>query len=113
MASKANFIANIEGEASGSKVVRATWELPDPILGVTVAALASGDNLIVWPTGATVCLVVPPVTETETIVLKGLTGDQGFPVSSTFPFVVTKSIAVSIRINSTGTTTQVWTFNFM
>jgi len=47
--------------------------------------LASGSNAITPPVGAKVCIFVPPSANTQTITLKGVTGDTGVPLSKTQP----------------------------
>lgn len=64
-----------------------------------IVTLASGANTITPPTGGstpTACTIIPPSTNTDTIILKGVTGDTGVSLHKTDP--------TSIGLNSpTGT----------
>ncbi len=58
---------------------------------ITVHTLASGANTITLPTGGTVpaaATIVPPSGNTETITLKGVTGDTGIVLHKTDPCTV-------------------------
>ena len=61
-----------------------------------IPTLAAGANTITPPTGATACTIVPPTGNTETITLKGVTGDTGVVLHKTDP--------TSIGINSASDT---------
>jgi len=55
---------------------------------VTDIVLASGANTITVPAGSTAMVIVPPTTNTQTLTLKGVTGDTGVPLSPTQPSVI-------------------------
>ena len=70
---------------------------------VEIKTLASGANTITPPTGGSTPVsvtCVPPAGNTQTITLKGVTGDTGFLMHLTDPFTLTLA---------TGTTTFVLT----
>jgi hypothetical protein len=59
---------------------------------ITLHTLASGANTITLPTGGSVpvaATIVPPVSNTNTLTLKGVTGDTGVGLHLTDPAVVT------------------------
>ena len=56
-------------------------------LATTVVSLASGANTITVPTGFTPSgvVMIPPSTNTQSLTLKGVTGDTGIAVSPNEP----------------------------
>lgn len=50
--------------------------------------LASGNNTIAIASGGLAILFIPPTANTQTIILKGNTGDTGIPLSKTEPSYV-------------------------
>ena len=54
-----------------------------PINAITKVALASGLNTISIPTGTSLIIVQLPVGNTQTVTLKGVTGDTGIPLLKT------------------------------
>ena len=55
--------------------------------------LASGDNTIAIPVGGLAMLFIPPVANSDTITLKGVTGDTGIPLSKTEPSYISLDAA--------------------
>lgn len=47
--------------------------------------LAAGANTITVPSGATGVTIIPPSGNTQTLILKGVTGDTGVSLSKTAP----------------------------
>jgi hypothetical protein len=54
-----------------------------PIGEVLLIALASGANTINIPAGSTFMIIQPPASNTQTLRLKGVTGDTGIGVHKT------------------------------
>ena len=54
----------------------------------TNVALASGANTITVPAGATGVIIIPPSANTQTLILKGVTGDTGVGISPTQPTLI-------------------------
>lgn len=77
----------LSGHPEGSRVVALSWSITAGLSTVQVG-LASGANTITVPTGATLVILVPPTTNTETVTLKGVTGDTGRQISKTRPTVL-------------------------
>ena len=61
----------VTGQATGPKELYAEWDLAAAVVDVQTVALASGDNTITVPTGATVILFSPPTTNVEVLKIKG------------------------------------------
>ena len=77
----------LTGHPEGSRTVALEWDITAGLSAVTVG-LASGANTITVPTGCTLVIIVPPTTNTETITLKGVTGDTGRQISKTKPTIL-------------------------
>jgi len=59
---------------------------------IQILTLASGDNTITLPTGGSVvkaATIIPPVGNSQTLTLKGITGDTGLVLSLTEPMTLT------------------------
>lgn len=52
---------------------------------IQVYELTTGANTITVPDGATGATIIPPSTNTETITLKGISGDTGIALALTSP----------------------------
>ena len=94
------FIAEILGNLSGTKIINAPWTVATPIAHTVDSALASGDNTITWPTGASGVVIVPSTNETATLTLKGAGGDTGVEISSVNPIVLTKGSSATFIVNA-------------
>lgn len=55
-------------------------QVVNPINQILALALASGLNTINIPSGTTFILVVLPTGNTQSVTLKGVTGDTGIPI---------------------------------
>lgn len=82
-----NLTGTLAGHPEGTRQVALSWVITAGLSSVQVG-LASGANTITVPTGCTLVLLVPPPTNTETITLKGVTGDTGRQISKTRPTVL-------------------------
>ncbi len=113
MPTTAKLVADIDIVQSGSRVIEALWTIGTPIVDVQAIRLASGDNTITWPDGATLCIAVPPPTETVTITLKGVGGDTGIEVASAEAFVISKGTPASFIINAGALGVIAWQLHFI
>lgn len=59
----------------------------------TEITLASGANTITVPSWAAMVIIVPPSNNTQTLTLKGVTGDTGVPISETAPTLLSFTAA--------------------
>lgn len=100
----------IQGTFTGSGPtinVNTTISVPAPVAGVQLIALLSGLNTITIPTGTKIVTVQLPAGNTQTVTLKGVTGDTGIlmlkdggyisftPDSSVTSFALTTGGAIS------------------
>lgn len=76
---------------SGQKVFSATITTDAAIDHTLTTDLSSGANTITVPSTATAALICPPSANTETIVLKGVTGDTGVGISPSQATLITFS----------------------
>jgi hypothetical protein len=51
-------------------------------------SLVSGANTVTIPTGTTIVALIPPPANTQTLTLKGVSGDTGINMSRTQPTIV-------------------------
>src|SRR5262249_17501397 len=64
--------------------------------------LASGFNAIPVPSGITGGVIIkPPSTNAQTLILKGVTGDTGAPMSKVQPFLYTFDTSPPANVNIT------------
>lgn len=85
----ASGVITISGTITG--LPQGTWTLPPFTITInaggnyaqTEVTLASGANTITVPSWASVCIIDPPSNNTQTLTLKGVTGDTGVPISET------------------------------
>jgi hypothetical protein len=74
---------------------------------VEIKTLAAGANTITVPTGGTVptaCTIVPPTGNTQTLVLKGVTGDTGIGLHLTDPSTIALASSVTTFCLTAGNT---------
>lgn len=74
------------GDVTGTEQVSAASNPASPG-SITIHTLAAGANTITIPVGATctAATIVPPALNTQTLTLKGVTGDTGVPLHLTDP----------------------------
>jgi hypothetical protein len=85
------------GDVTGSEVISAAQNAASPG-SVTLHTLSAGANTITAPTGGStpVCAtILPPAGNTQTITLKGVTGDTGIGLHPTDPTSIALSSTVS------------------
>lgn len=67
------------GDVVGTETITAATNAASPA-SVEIKTLSSGANTITVPTGGSTvvaCTIVPPTGNTQTMILKGVTGDTG------------------------------------
>jgi hypothetical protein len=84
----ASFFCEATGLPSGTKTVSVSWTVSSPVGQTTDVDLSSGANTISVPTGTTLVIIVPPTTNTQTLTLKGVTGDTGVQLKKTKPTIL-------------------------
>lgn len=74
---------------------------------IEIKTMASGANTITVPTGGstpTAVTILPPTGNTQTITLKGVTGDTGVGMHLTDPFTVSLAAATATFVITAGGT---------
>ena len=87
------------GDQSGSETVQAAPNTASPG-GIVPQALASGNNTITPPAGATACTIQKPFGNTVALTLKGVNGDTGIALHLTDPDTISLAGAISFVINA-------------
>lgn len=84
------------GDVTGTETVSAATNSASPG-SVTIHTLASGANTITVPVGATctAATISPPSGNTQTITLKGVTGDTGVGLHLTDPTTIALASTVT------------------
>ena len=80
---------NLANGVSGAAQDQASFNNLTANEQVTAANLTTGANTITIPTAPTTptgVIMYPPAGNTQTITVKGITGDTGLPISPTAPF---------------------------
>ena len=90
--------------SSGSVNINVQWQITAPVDSRTLQTLASGANTIAVPTGATICIITPPTTNTNTLTLKGVTGDTGVLISKVTPTVISLGVNATFCLTASGST---------
>lgn len=103
-ATTASFLCQVEGGDSGSKVTSVSWTLSAPLLQTDTTELTQGgDTTITVPTGAKLCVLVPPTDNTLSLTLKGNTGDTGVGIDPNEPTVLAPTDSSFIITTGAGT----------
>lgn len=101
----------VVGQVSGSVVVDPGEKTISSAIGQRqIISLNSGANTITVPTGATVVLIVPPTENTNSLTLKGVSGDTGVALSKTLPTALTLASVSSFVLSAGGTTSMEFTY---
>ena len=85
-----------------TEAISQTISVANPVDDRRTYNIASGDNTITVPNGATVALVTPPSSNTYALKEKSVSGDAGEPRAANLPFVVTLSGQTSFVLNASG-----------
>lgn len=94
------------GDTVGTQTVAAASNAASPGQ-VELKTLASGANTITAPTGGstpTACTILPPSGNTQTITLKGVTGDTGVALHLTDPTTIALASSVTTFVLTAGGT---------
>lgn len=94
------------GDVTGTETVSAATNAASPG-SVTVHTLASGANTITLPTGGstvTAGTILPPTGNTQTIIIKGVTGDTGVGLHLTDPTTIAFASSVTTFVLTAGGT---------
>ena len=95
---------------SGDMEYSQTFEAPVNASGsgqVTLVDLSSGANTITIPTDAVAVTIIPPSTNTQTMLLKKVTGDTGINLALTAPCSISLDTVTSFVITAGGSITGV------
>lgn len=96
------------GDVVGTETIVTALNAASPA-SVEIKTLASGANTITVPTGGSTvvaCTIVPPAGNTQTMILKGVTGDTGVGLHLTDQTVIALAAgAVNFVITAGGTIT--------
>ena len=114
-----NVTANVTGGADGSGSFTSSRPIPTAVQAETIVSLVNGSVTVSVPSGATDCIIVPPNAAVPvpnpsyggTITLKGIAGDTGVPISTTYatriPFESTTAPASFVLTATVSGTCQV------
>jgi hypothetical protein len=94
------------GDVTGTETLAAAYNSASPGM-IEIKTLASGANTITVPTGGTTptaCTILPPAGNTQTLTLKGVTGDTGVGLHLTDPSTVSLAAATSSFCLTAGNT---------
>ena len=96
------------GDVTGTETISAAQNAASPG-SVTLHTLASGANTITLPTGGstvTAGTIYPPAGNTQTLILKGVTGDTGVGLHLTDPTTIAfASTVTTFCLTAGGTVT--------
>lgn len=96
------------GDVTGTETQTAATNAASPG-SVTIHTLASGANTITVPTGGSTVVaatILPPVGNTQTLILKGVTGDTGVGLHLTDPTsIALASTTATFVLTAGGTVT--------
>lgn len=87
-----------------------TFEAPVNSSGsgqISLINLSSGANTITVPTGCTAVTIIPPSTNTQSMLLKKVTGDTGINLALTAPCSLSLDTVTSFVITAGGSITGV------
>lgn len=79
---------SVTGLPTGAKTFSGTISSAAAVGQTTEVTLASGDNTITVPTGATAALIQPPSANAVALKLKGAAGDTGIAIHKTMPSIL-------------------------
>jgi len=94
------------GDVTGTETVSAASNAASPGQ-IEIKTLASGANTITVPTGGSTvvsCTIIPPTGNTNSITLKGVTGDTGIRVHNTDPTTIAIDSSVATFCLTAGAT---------
>lgn len=99
---------------SGDKHINTIVSTTATVGSIIDSLLASGDNVIICPTGATAMVIVPPVANVINIKLKGAVADTGVHLHDNQPSVISLDpTQTSIILNLASTPTSNFEITFI
>lgn len=105
-ASSRSIVVEFTGDVKSRQVFAPADNAASPA-GSDVYTLAAGANTITVPGGgATVkgAIIIPPATNTQSLILKGVTGDTGVTLSKTDPTMLSFETAPASFVLTAGST---------
>ena len=111
----AKFFAQLRDGAAGDQDVALAWDIAAPAgLLFTQTLVAGAFNSVNFPPTYTLLIIIPPTTNTQAVLLKSVTGDDGVALHRTLPSVlaVHDSFA-SIGLTLGAGTDQLFTFGLL
>lgn len=112
-ATTARLLCQITGGDSGDKLVNVSWSLSAPLMQTDKTTLTqAANNTITVPSGAKLCVIVPPTANTQAVLLKGVGGDTGYAIDPNEPTVLCVS-GSSFVLNLAAGSNQSFEFNWL
>lgn len=112
-ATTARLLCQVTGGDSGDKLVNIAWTLSAPLNIVERPTLTqAANNTITVPSGAKLCVIVPPTANTQVVTLKGVGGDTGYAIDPNEPTVLCVSGATFV-LNLAAGSDQVFELNWL
>ena len=101
---------SVTGLPSGTRAIDVSIAVGTGVDATNTYASINGFQALTVPTGATAVLIIPVAGNTQTLTLKGVTGDTGIVIDKLNPSVVALGSSPSIGITTGGSTgfTVVW-----
>lgn len=96
--------ASLQSDDGSGSGVDQRIDFTSPVNDSRVVDLSSGANTITLPTGTTAVLIIPPDTNTQTITVKGVSGDTGVRVQPDEPILlaIDQSVTTTFVITTGG-----------
>ena len=105
--------ANVLGLSSGTKSISGLITTQSAVGEVLDVALATGDNPISIPAGATAVMITPPAGNITAIKIKGATGDAGVLIHKTFPTLLALDPMAVLILNAAAALSATVELNFL
>lgn len=102
---------SVTGLPSGTRAVDVSIPVGTGVDATNTYSAINGFQALTVPTGTTAVLIIPVAGNTQTLTLKGVTGDTGIAIDKLNPTVVSLGVGASnIGITTGGSTgfTVVW-----
>lgn len=95
---------SVTGYPSGTRAVDVEIDVGSAGIDNAFSQTINGFSAVTIPTGATAVLIIPPTANTNTITLKGITGDTGVALSKTLPTVLALAASSGFGLTTGGST---------
>jgi len=90
--------------SSGSVNLNIAWTINAPLDVRQQITVGTSFTAVTVPSGASLCVIIPPTTNTNALTLKGVTGDTGIPISPSQPTVIPCVGSTAFGLLATGAT---------